>query len=138
MDGIMATWIENRFTRETRLAEGADNLWQKIVASIEECCDSFNEHYRHLGSAHYKATNGHRIVVTITLFGSGSLAVNRTVAVDFGRSQCAIDVSVDGESTITFPMGSDDSSVFVMASEGSMVVDDFSRRVLEKSLFNKP
>ena len=135
----MTNWIDARFNREEKSQQGAEGLWQDVVAAIQACCDSFNTHYSHLGSVIYKTTNGHRVVLTVTLPGSGGLPpVKRTVAVDFSLPQCRIGVAVDGGTTQTFSMDSDGHNIFIADNKTSMSVDDFSRRVLEKPLFDAP
>lgn len=129
-------WVEIRALREKSLLNNSVEFWQEIVTAVEECCTSFNEYYSNLGSARHRTANGHRLLVTITRANVIGQAANSVVAIDFNREESHVDVTVDARTTQVFPLGADETKVYLVANHKPINVDDFTKLILEKPLFD--
>jgi len=131
----MTTWIEKRACRESNL-RNASAIWQEAKSAIDDCCESFRQHYAGLARVINQEQNGHRVAITILFHSAPSHP--RHVSVVFSSTDNTIRVTVDGEKAILFPIEADETHAFITFQDKEINAEDFTQWALEDALFESP
>jgi len=136
-------FVEHRKDRERNLAKACD-LWEDVRTKIEECCNSFNQHYRVIGDVECVPVNGHSIKITVTFTGGtnpppvGVIYPKRTVRITFSETKPSIHVTVDANPVRAFLIDADDSHCFILQGASEIDIEKFAALALEDAFFNVP
>jgi len=134
---VMENWVERIALRNQHLAN-AEDLWQSARTAIDNCCNSYRQHFAGTAQVTNQAENGHRIVVAIHFHLTGW---GRHVSIEFGRdakNAIGITVTVDDKPAKLFQILADADHAFISFQDKEISADEFSRLALEDALFKSP
>jgi len=142
MGWILSNWVERRAAREQNLKNAVD-VWKKAQAAVAEACESLKEHYSDVASIRRTKQNGHVVTITITRRPTSEMQTQETlaprvVAMKFEPDKCEITVTVDDGTEQEFPIEADSDHAFLSLNGRELLLDEFSRFVLEEIFFSRP
>lgn len=132
----MDNWVERRALREQHI-RNADEVWQSARTAIDNCCNSFRQHFAGFARVTNQPQNGHRIVVGIHFPITGR---GRNVSIGFGNDDKGIpiiNVTVDDQAVRLFPIMADENHAYISFQGKEISGDEFSRLALEEALFKQ-
>jgi hypothetical protein len=132
-------FVERRALRFRVLYNKADEVWEEARGEVQDCCNSFREHYG--GELEDKLENGHRIRLTRTfkLENSDPPEVVRRILLTFiKRGAPRIEITVDDLAPTVFQIDADERHAFISDSGREISVDEFAEKALTEHLFNEP
>jgi len=133
----MENWVECRALREQYQANAAD-VWQSARTAIDNCCNSYRQHFGGTAQVINQAENGHRVLIGIHFHQTGR---GRQVSIEFGRDEKnipKISVTVDDKAAKIFQITADEHHAFISFQGKEISADEFSRLALEDALFKLP
>ena len=141
MSWILSNWVERRAARERNLKNAFD-LWKKAQAAVGEACESLKEHYADAATIQRIKQNHDLLTITITRPPSSEMQVEETprttlVAIAFQADERSITVTVDQGMAQEFLIDADSDHAFISLQGRELVLDEFSRIVLEEAFFTR-
>lgn len=141
MNWIVSNWVERRAATEQNLRNAAD-VWKRAQGVLAETCDSLARYYAGIASITRSQQNSDLITITITR-GKGYTPPNEhaygtdVVSIKFYSEHPNIIVTINGLETQEFSIAADSDHAFIELQGNELVLDEFSRLVLEKAFFCK-
>jgi hypothetical protein len=133
-------WVDRRAIRERSLDFGAPKVWDEVRGSLQDACDSFNEHYpqsNRQDAAHCKLENGNRVKITRIVSADMKTSFQPQqfeVLVTFDKLAPSVTVAFP-DNTAVFKIESDEESAFPTFAGKRITSDEISHKVLESVLF---
>jgi hypothetical protein len=127
-------WVERRYKREQNLKR-AEELWQKAVAALQDCCKSFNALYSDRAKSEVHPSSACLIV---TVAGAAFPLVGRTAkaTIQFNANEQTITSKLESGPTVgEFRIEADEKHVFLTHGGNEISLDEFSRIAIESALF---
>lgn len=131
----MSNWVQKRAFRDRYLRDSI-TLWQEVRSAVDECCNSFREHYIGVARVTNQEQNGHRVLVTIRPTYEPNNP--RQVSIKFDSEEKQITATVDGGRADVFPIDADENHAFLTHQNKEINADEFTQIVLEDALFSSP
>jgi hypothetical protein len=139
MEEARPNFVERRAVREAILKQHADDVWQDVRGTIQDCCNSFRQHFSK--DLEDKLENGLRLRLTRT-FRPRDVSPpeeTRRILIAFNKSIPCIEVTVDDHTTKQFPIDADGQHAFITdRGKQEITPDEFAERALNSPLFDPP
>jgi hypothetical protein len=142
MSWILSNWVERRAARERNLKNAFD-LWKKVQAAVGDACESLKEHYPDVATIQRTKQNGDLLTITITRPPKSEMQADETpratvVTTAFQSDERSITVTVDHGMAREFLIEADSDHAFISLQGRELLLDEFSRIVLEEAFFTRP
>lgn len=142
MSWIFSNWVEQRAARDRHLRNTAE-IWRQVQSCIAEACDSLDKYYPDVATLRQTKQNDNIVLIAITRTASSSVPHgeglrSRLISLEFNPDKGALALTVDGMVTHEFTIDADSDHAFVTLHGQELLLDEFSRLVLEEAFFSPP
>lgn len=124
-------WIELRALQERSLRQRAPEVWESIQTAIDDCCTSFNRHYRRIARARSTVPGRGWVVVEI------AFPVNQQcrVSIEFSELAKTVTCTVDRQRSFVFNILADENHAYIQYLDKEISADELTEIALEKVFF---
>lgn len=116
-------------------------LWKDVLDAIAETCGSLRKHYSEVATIRSANQDGDHVHLTITRRPASGPLTSENIAttelsIEFQAQKPAVAVQRDGGKVQEFPIEADIDDAFVTLQGRELLLDEFSRLVLEDPFFS--